>query len=821
MLTKLRQATGEHIVATRSEIALNPQLPRQVDVEIFSRAAAQWRNGTDTEPSAIDLAVLAKTFALYQGDFLAGLEIPHAPAFEEWMLLERERLRQLALELGTILARQYEITGEAAAAIAICRRLLSIDPWQETVYRLLMRLLVQRGQRISALQQYERCRQILADDLAVEPEAATTALYEQIRHDAVADPATVPVDKSRRSAPTATTALAQIRTVLPPQTTPFLGRHTELQQLFKLLADPACRLLTLMGPGGIGKTRLAQQLAHQLVTTPYLEAAAPPDPVLSGRFADGIFYVSATSLPTVDDLLHAVANLIGFTFSGYETAETQLLNQLRTRHMLLVIDNFEHLVGDATRLTHWLQIAPQLSLMITSRERLNLSDEWLFPVQGLPLPPVWSDAERGWESVEQNDAVQLFVRRAQRVNLGFAPAVEGESVVAICRLLTGMPLAIELAASWTRTHSCSEILAEIRQNFDFLATSLRDIPERHRSLRAAFDHSWRLLERADAAIIRRLVLLPAGFSAPLARHVAQATPVALLRLVDKSFLQRSPGQRYIIHELLRQYVAQQLMPTEQHATHYACARYFGHWSAQLHQQRESVEELAALTAVGVELENLRTIWQWALGQLTATPSPQDIEQQVELLNALLAILPMLAYFYIRRSRYSEGKQFFIAAIAVVEAARWPQKEQTRHNMLTVTRQLFWIHATVALADLCFNLSEFANVVTMIQSVLPRLAQQGNTLWRAEALTILGKSYIRMGQYADAEQALQTSLALFQRSKARKERSAVLNALGILYSNQRSICPRRGPTMKNIWQSREFGYQRNCQCPKQSRLQLRT
>jgi len=494
-----------------------------------------------------------------------------------------------------------------------------------------------------------------------------------------------------------------------------------------------------------------------------------------------------------------------------------LLNHLATKHLLFVLDNFEHLAPDAERLHVWLTQLPGLTLLVTSRERLNLSAEWLFPVQGLPVPSPTDDQDL----LAKNDAIQLFVRRAQRVNLGFTlplqPSTERTALIAICRLLEGMPLAIELAAAWVRTHSCVEILLEIRANLDFLASELRDVPARHRSLCAAFDHSWHLLDRADTLLLQRIVLLPAGFRSTIARQVAQATPVALVRLVDKSLLQRDPGGRYTMHELLRQYVMMQLSAAEQNEIFLRYVHAYGPWVQELRELCESAGEPDALNLFAADFENLRVIWQWLLNTIPLPEQNATAETArlcEELTGALQIYLPMITYFYLRRSRYQEGADFLVDAMGKLENRGW-YKLQAKHGYdplagseaIHSKQVTFLAQLAIALADIRFHLSEFQTVVQMIAEKLPLLQAYGNEKDSAYALTILGKAQIRMGEYGHAKEALQQSLSFYQMAGQRKESSAALNALGVLYSNQGRFPKAAGYYEAYLTISRENEYQR--------------
>lgn len=383
---------------------------------------------------------------------------------------------------------------------------------------------------------------------------------------------------------------------VPRPATPLVGREAELAALTRLLRAPHCRLLTLVGPGGIGKTRLA------------LEVAASH----GGCFCDGVFFVSLAALTSPSFIVPAIADEIGFDFSGPLDPQTQLFHHLRQKSMLLVLDNLEHLLEGAGLVAALLEHAPELKILVTSRERLNLTGEWLFDLQGLPVPPI----EQG-DGAEEYSAVELFVQSARHVQIGFVlQAEERAAVTHICQLVEGMPLAIELAASWLRVLSCEEIAAEIARSLDFLASSMRDVPPRQRSLRATFDHSWNLLSPDERRLLCRLAVFQGGFNRPAAEQVAGAPLAALSALVDKSLLRRAESGRYDLHEVVRQYAAAHLADdaADDVATHDRHSEFY----LALLRDREgclkSHAQHAALLELTGEIDNLRAAWAWAIGR---------------------------------------------------------------------------------------------------------------------------------------------------------------------------------------------------------------
>jgi predicted ATPase len=430
---------------------------------------------------------------------------------------------------------------------------------------------------------------------------------------------------------------ARTAAALPVPPTPFVGREAELAELAALLADPACRLLTLTGPGGIGKSRLA------------LEAAARH----SAAYAHGAAFVPLASVATGDLVAPAIADALGFTFYGPADFAGQLVGYLRDRALLLALDGAEHLLGGAIwdLLAEIGRQAPGVKLLITSRERLNLQGEWVVELAGLPPP---DDLGAGFEG---SSAVALFLQTARRSHSGFELSAEERACIArICRLVEGMPLAIELAAAWVRVLPCAEIAAEIERTLDFLAASVRDIPARHRSLRAVFDHSLNLLTDEERAAFRMLAVFRGGFRREAAEWVAGATLHLLTALADKSLLRRNKAGRYDMLELVRQYAAAQLAdnPSE-HAA--ARDRHSGYYLTLLQRRERDMKgslQKAVLAELVAEVDNLRPAWDWAV----------DHGKADEVRGALRG----LSWFYEVRGWLQEGEAAFRRAAEVFGGA---------------------------------------------------------------------------------------------------------------------------------------------------------
>jgi len=379
----------------------------------------------------------------------------------------------------------------------------------------------------------------------------------------------------------------------PAQLTPLVGRESELASLGRLLADPLCRLLTLIGPGGIGKTRLA------------IEAAIRE----RARFPGGTWFVPLAPVGSPAAIVPAIAEAMGLILRGQTELRMQLFGHLARMEALLVLDNLEHLLAGAGLFSQILAHAPGLKLLATSRERLHLQSEYVFVTQGLPVPP-----PDQLHRAHHYDAIRLFNQSARRA--GAEIALEGDELAAavqVCRQVDGMPLGIELAAAWTPLLSCQEIATEIQRSLDFLAASLHDLPERQRSLRAVFDHSWRLLTPEERDALSRLAIFQGGFEREAAEEVAGASLPELLALTSKSLIRRSAGGRYDLHEVVRQYAFSNLSQTPVCSETCDChSRFYLALLDGCEPALRSKAQVQTLRGLLDEIDNLRAAWDWAV-----------------------------------------------------------------------------------------------------------------------------------------------------------------------------------------------------------------
>ncbi|MEO8391548.1 MAG: LuxR C-terminal-related transcriptional regulator [Chloroflexota bacterium] len=418
---------------------------------------------------------------------------------------------------------------------------------------------------------------------------------------------------------------------LPAQTTPFIGRTGELKILIRLLSGSSTRLVTILAPGGMGKTRLALAVAE----------------LTSGQYNDGVCFVALAPLRAQNQIISAMANALDFRFvSDSRSPQQQLIDFLQAKHVLLVLDNFEHLLEGAELVAELLHSAPQIKVLATSRERLNLEGETVYVLSGMVYPQ-----QNSGENIFTYAAAQMFIECAQRADPLFS-AQDEASIGSICQLVQGMPLALELAAAWVKMLTPVEIAEEIARNVDFLQTTSRNVPERLRSVRAVFEATWNRLSDEEHQVVRRLSVFHGGCTREAAHTITGGGLSTLANLVDRALLWYKPeNKRYEVHELLRQYAEEKLsQSTDFENTQDTYSSYYLNLLVQLTPKLKGDGQLEALNHIDLEFENIRAAWKWNLKQTHAAL----IEAAIEGLYLYLTF----------RNRTPDGEQLFGKARSV-------------------------------------------------------------------------------------------------------------------------------------------------------------
>ena len=720
VLSRLRNALEREgppiLESDRHWIWFNQAVDHQLDVAVFRRIlemTAEHEHERRSECQACQ-AKLATAADLYRGDFLAGFYLEGCPAFDEWLFVQREGFRVQMTALLAELAHFHTNLANYPIAIAYARRQLDLDPLQEGAHRQLMRLLTYQGKRSAALAQFQSCQRILNEELGVDPESKTVHLYQQIKDNAP--------DLSLQSFHTFDPAPPLHK--IPMTTTPFIGREDELAQLEERLSARRYRLLAIIGPGGIGKTRLA------------IEAARNQQHL----FADGALFVSLAELATAAEIPAAILAALDLSpVGGPQSLQEFLLAYLEDKNLLLILDNMEHVMEGVMLLISILQRAPDVMLIITSREEPQVQAADLFFLSGLPVPE--SSLVDG---VTRYASVRLFVDRARRIIKPFSLDKDNLSdVVEICRLVEGLPLGIELAANAARDCSCATIAASLTGDLSILETNARDVSPQHRSMQAVFENSWRLLSQAEQKALAQLAVFRGGFDYAAMKAITATSRLLATRLRHKSLIRRQGNGRLRMHFLIRQMALTKLASSEIHLEPLAVRQEHSHYYLKLLADHDSAlngwHPARAQRFLLRELDNLRQAWQFAVENgswkllTTATNS--------------------LSRLYALSGLYQEGEIVFKTALSEVSRQRAGEGPRSSEVMALRTRLLMGLVVSL------LEQAKIAESQPLVEQIV-RLAEQcDDTYSQAYAQLQLGANLMNQGNNAAAWSHLEQGLTI--------------------------------------------------------------
>jgi predicted ATPase/DNA-binding SARP family transcriptional activator/Flp pilus assembly protein TadD len=732
---------------------LNPDI--WLDVADFSTLIDECRSHLHRSPESCRpcLERLERAASLYRGDFLDQFFLPDSAPFEEWAMLKRDQLRQQAMIALAALGAYYGRRAEYSQAQQYVWRQIELEPWCEEAHQQLMRLLALTGRRSAALAQYESCRRILAEMLDVEPTAATTALYERIRA-GVAVGLPPPCN-------------------LPQNATPFVGRQQELADIAALLTNPDTRLVTLVGPGGIGKSRLALQalLEHR------------------GLFTHGVSFIPLETVDSARFINYALVRGLRFSLQGAQEPDQQLLNYLREKEMLLGLDNLDHLLEECQLIERILAQAPGITILATSRERLNLRQEQVYQLDGLVYP----ETDVAEFDEERHSAVTLFIQAARRADRRFTP--DGQTlpeVMRICRLVEGAPLGIELAAGWVSSHSCAAIADTISVSDELLVTSLRNVDPRHRSLRASFEYSWGLLTDLERARFARLAVFQGSFDHQAATQVAGATGHLLSELTHKSLLRVDSDGRYALQPLLHQYAAEKLDSAAAAATFSKHSHYYAMFLQRCEAGLKSALQFPTLESIGAEIDNIRQAFRRTLAQLE---EGGDIQSCLETLDAGVE---SLCLFYLLRDWYQEGETFFGKIVSTLE--RYLMDKPTN----PLAQRL--LGRALARQAKCCEFTQFADKALALFKRSLAILESAPIDEREIALPLNGLGYMTMlkGEYEPAEQYFAQSLARYRQAGDAWGTANVLSNLCLLLGRSGNFARAKEAGLESLAVRRALG-----------------
>lgn len=719
-LSELKRQLGDGwLEIDRESVSIARDADIRVDAHAFAKEIEEARQ-TDQ---------LAQAVELYRDDFLSGFNLPDCSVFDDWVFFEAENLRGLLSRTLTRLVDELAGQEQFEDAIPHARRLLALDPLHEPTHRTLIQLYAQAGQQSAALRQYDECVRMMDEEFGAPPEEETVALIEAVRGRGLESKPSKSKQSEDKSSKTGQSTEPKHNN-FPSQSTEFFGRHNEIRSIHEMFEDSGCRLISIVGPGGIGKTRLAIQAALQM------------------PHSSNVTFVPLVDLPTPDAIPKAIADALMLEDASDDLMKA-VIESLSAGVSTLVLDNFEHLTDGAIVLSELLGAVPTLMVIVTSRERLNLQEEWVFPLEGLSFPP--SDVE---EELTDFESVKFFVQRTRQHDPSFSLIGNHSAVMQICQIVQGMPLALTLAATWVRMMPCTEIAKELTKSLDLLETRVRNIEARHQSMRAVFEYSWALLTENEQEMFKRISVFRNGFTLEAATFVTEQSAMVLMSLIDKSLIQPLPSGRFEIHELIRQFATEKLTSEphsqsesrERHITYYGNLLSKMPWS--VHEQErhtdteESVESMGTALAVAADIHNIRAVWDWAV--------------QIKNTNTIEQMMNAAADYFRELGGRQEGHKFFGEAVAAFREDQLPPSEDIVRILGSLLYRQSWFTE--------YNASEESiEILTESISLLEAVSGADDDVDLALALVALGPKLGSIGQNEEAEKRVQEGVERLYKS----------------------------------------------------------
>ena len=724
----IRKALGnrDYFLTDDFSASFNTALDYWLDVALLERR-------TTGEESADDLIAMVSA---YGGGLLPGF-------YDDWIVLERERLQAVFERKMALLLDKLVEVQRWPDVLDWGERWIALGHVPEPAYRALMAAHAGRGDMASVATMYQRCVEALQTELGVEPAAQTRALYERLQRDATRVTDITPEIKVPRHN-------------LPTPLTSFIGREVDVAQVRDYLRSPDKRLITLVGPPGIGKTRLSESVAREALAD----------------FPDGVFFVALAPLDHPDFIAPAIVQTLGFVETHHQSALGRLTDGIGDKRLLLVLDNVEHLIeGTAPLVADLLSACPYLKILTTSREALRVSGEWLYTVPMLDIPATTQVLSMDMEAIAQYAAVQLFAERARAVRFDFAlNAGNIQTVATICARLDGLPLAIELIAARMRLMSPQALLERINSRFILSADGMRAASARQKTLNDAIAWSYNLLSAEEQKLFAYLSVLSGGFTLEAAEAIFARTvkeksvPDLVASLLDKSLLQRVPDReardepRYTMLVIIQEFGRNRLreMGEETVVRNWHLA-YFLALAEKGDAEIRGPNQIEWLHRLGVMRDNFRAALQWAIetGQT----------------EAALQMARKLHWFFSVRGDHSEGRQWLWRVLAMPDA---PLDPEAYAEALTQIALHTWIQ---------IGHKQARPFVEQALAVARAHSDKRNT---AKALAVLGLVLTHERHFSAAQSTLEESKALFRE---------VRDEWGYAHA---VMCLALGPYMQDDW-----------------------
>lgn len=755
------------LITSQDTIGINPEINIHVDLLEFENCSKHALKYFTLEKHLdhVDILGLKKAIDLFKGSFLERFTMDESPLFDEWVLTIRENTDQKAAEIFALICEYYERRKEYDLASEYADRIITLTPWDEPAYVHSMRLYAIRKHWSTAKKRYFQLKDYLEKNFSIEPIKSVSDLYEEIRHLSFDDRLLLP-------------QISPARSCLPTTSSPFIGRKEEIEDLVNMLSNPKIRLVTLVGIGGIGKSRLAIEIGIQLF----------------GLYINGIFFVPLRETSGVEGIIHQIAECMDISLSGTTSPQIYLLNYLREKRCLLILDCFEHLLDfeeNLKLLTKIIKQAPGVKFLITSREPLHLEEEYIFLVQGLGYD---SEKERISQGHLQSDALTLFENKSKQVNHHFSFDISNRKIAErICQFVEGHPLSIELLASNTRTHDLNDLLSEIEQGLLSIQSSIFNGLPDQKSLGAVLERSWDLLDQSQQRSLARLACFQGGFSMDAAIEVGESSKEILITLLDKSLIKSGPNERLALHELIRQFSCKKAIEIDLYQPALQShAEYYFSIIEKLAQQDPVIHAEKFLETMDTEQINIINAWEYFNKRI-----PQKLSSMIE---------PLFIFFN-THSRFQEGMLLFQDALISIEGAYLNQVDELvgklkirigffahrlRQNslafeMLSDGKEIFSefhnIHelglAFLGFGNYYLRHKKFNLAIENTEKSLEYFTEIDDISNQARAYELLGLIHNRRANFLSAKEMLAHSIQLSRKINDRRGLISSLNQLGDL------------------------------------------
>jgi len=710
-LANIKKQCGDLLLVTRRRISIHPEAVIETDRTALEKTIKSTAaNGLEKKELPLEQArILAEKMALYRGDFLQGFFVRNAIAFEDWAAYERETLRRQMIDALQMLIHTFKKNHMLREGIAAANQLLFIDSFNDAAYQWLIELYALNGERDKALETYEKYYTFLAEEIGVEPTDEVVALAEAVRDGSLAPegPAVISLETSGLPVPNN----------IPMELSPFFGRRAELAQLRDYLHNPHLRLVTMIGQGGTGKTRLAIEAARQNLR----------------QFPDGVWFVKLESVVSADLVLPEIYKVLGITYPQREKAQDELVAYMNGHHILMVLDNFEHLLDASAIISDVIRRTENSKVIVTSREMTGLPEETNMFLGGLEGNQDVTQKGQAFDE-KLSDAGRMFVERARRMAPDFAPKAKDVLLIeAICELVAWLPLGIELAAGGVRTNTLQTLHDRIADDITYLESDHPELPERQRSLMSVFNTFWEQLAEDEQMMISRLSAFCGVVTQDAARQIAGVSVFFLSSLVSRGFLKRVGSYGYRAHSMHRQYVRKKLKENEAEYIEISTKHrdyYFTMLERIVRSLRDSPQK-GMLDELEEELCNLRLALQFTI---------ERGEKQ-----KALTFCELLMPFWKIRGYYQEGYHWLDQVFAMAGEAN-PVMESS---------------ALCAAAKLVSVLGDHATAEAYSRKSLQIATETGDKHGVARALNSLGASLAEKGDPKRAEEIYGESLEIYR------------------------------------------------------------